>query len=118
MWQRLAHLVSLLSLFAYLANGAQAHMRVTPSETITIPVCGDGPSRTIAITIGGETEDTSGRTCCGDCLMPVINQTDAPALPVRTALTLPVAFIPAPYHVHPRSPLWPGAPPQGPPSLA
>ncbi|WP_018149045.1 hypothetical protein [Henriciella marina] len=116
--RRLFHFLALLGLFAYAANGAQAHLQMAAGETIAIPICGDGLSRTIEISLGGEPEDTSGVTCCGDCLLPLALPVSAPSIPVRLIEVRPRAFVQAPYHIHPRSPLWPGAPPQGPPTLA
>lgn len=116
--RRLFHFLALLGLFAYAANGAQAHLQMAQGETIAIPICGDGLSRTIEISLGGEPEDTSSVTCCGDCLLPLALPVSAPSIPVRLIEVRPRAFVQATYFIHPRSPLWPGAPPQGPPALA
>ena len=116
--RRLFHLLALLGLFAYLANGAQAHLRIVPGETISIPICGDGLSRSVEVDVGGHHEDTSDRTCCGDCLVPLALPVAAPALPLRAITTSVRPSQPARSAGHPRTPLWPGAPPQGPPQSA
>ena len=116
--RRLFHFLGLLALLAYFANGAQAHLRIVPGETIAIPVCGDGVSRTIEMTVGGGHEDTSDLTCCGDCLIPLALPAAAPVLPVRFVDPRGSRAGPVYSSIHPRSPLWPGAPPQGPPALA
>lgn len=115
--RRLFHFLALLGLFAYLANGAQAHLRIVPGETISIPICGDGLSRAIEIDVGGDHEDTSDRTCCGDCLVPLALPVTAPVLPQRLISASVWTSQPVRSAGHPRSPLWPGAPPQGPPSF-
>ncbi|RIJ24311.1 hypothetical protein D1224_08735 [Henriciella barbarensis] len=116
--RRLFHFLALLGLFAYLANGAQAHLRIVPGETISIPICGDGLSRSIKIEVGGSHEDTSDRTCCGDCIVPLALPVTAPLLPLRTVASRVRPTQPVRRAGYPRSPLWPGAPPQGPPHFA
>ena len=116
--RRLFHFLALLGLLAYLANGAQAHLRIVPGETISIPICGDGLSRSIEVHVGGGQEDTSDRTCCGDCLVPLALPVSAPVLPFRVVTKTIQPSGPVRFEGHPRTPLWPGAPPQGPPQSA
>ena len=116
--RRLFHFLALMGLFAYLANGAQAHLRIVPGETISIPICGDGVSRSIEVHVGGSQEDTSDRTCCGDCLVPLALLVSAPVLPLQAIAESVSRSGPNRSAGHPRTPLWPGAPPQGPPQLA
>lgn len=113
------HLLAMLAVLAYTANGAQTHLKFERGETLHILVCGDGASRLKAITLGGgEPAEHTPHTCCGDC-------TPAPALAAASPapLVLLSAAAPEPPALRSalaprRSPLWPGAPPQGPPLSA
>ncbi|MEM5515924.1 hypothetical protein WNY37_03110 [Henriciella sp. AS95] len=117
MLRRLRQMLGLLALFAYLANGAQAHMQIVSGETIIVPICGDGLHRTIEMEVGGEPQDTSDTTCCGDCAVPMAIGVEPPSQPVQAQVAHVLSFSGVTGAAHPRSPLWPGAPPQGPPIL-
>lgn len=100
----------------YLANGAQAHVRITPGESISLMICSTGTNRTLDLEIPGEPAEETKGTSCGDCagpaaLVPPGTKQSQPRL--LYAQPLP-AQLPDP--VSPRSPLWPGAPPHGPPT--
>jgi hypothetical protein len=100
----------------YLANGAQAHVRITPGESISLMICSTGTNRTLNLEIPGEPAEETKGTSCGDCagpaaLVPPGTKQIQPRL--LYAQPLP-AQLPDP--ISPRSPLWPGAPPQGPPT--
>ncbi|MEM9739879.1 MAG: hypothetical protein AAF829_08415 [Pseudomonadota bacterium] len=115
------NIVRLFSLFlaflAYAANGAQAHIGMAHGETVSVLMCGMGSGDTYhTFTLGDDTPVESSENCCGDCMAAVALPADPPArelAPARFARTLPS---PATLTIHPRSPLWPGAPPHGPPS--
>lgn len=116
--QRLIRLVCLLAaFFAYAANGAQAHIGMAHGETVSVLMCGTGSSeRFITLQLGGDGPVETSETCCGDCMVAVALPADPPArlrVPVRVAIPLDAGTAPL---VHPRSPLWPGAPPHGPPT--
>ena len=102
--------------FAYLANGAQAHVKVSSGETLELLVCSSGTTRTIEMHLPGDAPEEIEETHCGDCA-PSAAVVFNPAMPDCTALghALLTGY-PAPKPVSPRSPLWPGAPPIGPPS--
>lgn len=110
--------VALLAIasLGYLANGAQAHVHVSAGETLNLMLCGTGAAKSVSIDVPGDPIEETEDTCCGDC-------TPTSAIDV----TMPSVFAvirnyadPLPAHlpeaVSPRSPLWPGAPPQGPPT--
>lgn len=104
-----------LAAFGYLANGAHAHVQVSSGESLTLMLCGTGSAQTVEMHIPGEPPHETPETCCGDCSPPS-------AVVVANAVTLATLGIydrPSPIRLHslvsPRSPLWPGAPPNGPP---
>ncbi|MEM1151302.1 MAG: hypothetical protein AAGI03_12210 [Pseudomonadota bacterium] len=117
---RLIRLFCLLAAFtAYAANGAQAHLHFSTGETIEVPMCVPGSGHdirmtTIQLTDDGPVEIT--HFGCGECTAPAATP-GVPEIgvmaPATGGLKTSAPFAPA---VYPRSPLWPGAPPQGPPS--
>ncbi len=116
-----ARLLSLLiALAAYGANGAQAHLHMAGGETLEVVMCAPGSApgsrfATMQLSDDGPVEETE--TCCGDCTAPSLIPVDPPVRPVAPASPLLRARPSVAPIVYPRSPLWPGAPPQGPPSL-
>ncbi|MEM1087883.1 MAG: hypothetical protein AAGH90_09140 [Pseudomonadota bacterium] len=111
----LQRLLAILAVAAYAANGAQPHLVVSEGETIALPVCSVGHVTTKTITIGGGGLEETSETCCGDCTTPAL----APS-GLKSALRAPLVrtvrlTAKAVDQISPRSPLWPGAPPQGPP---
>lgn len=108
--------LAVLAVFAYAANTAQPHVRLDPGHTISATLCGLGGDRALDITIGGGPAEELVDTCCGDCTAPV---GVAPGEPFALELVSlsPVRTISSQtYTVLRRTPLWPGAPPQGPPA--
>ncbi|MEM1106877.1 MAG: DUF2946 family protein [Pseudomonadota bacterium] len=111
-------LALLLALFAYAVNGAQARVAVTPGETLSVPICslhGDITYMTIDVGGGGPPGEPT-HTHCEACTIAAAVPSAPPA-----RLTAPAGHTiglgsPAAPQVHPSSPLWPGAPPQGPPT--
>ncbi|MCI4645343.1 MAG: hypothetical protein MRY64_11205 [Hyphomonadaceae bacterium] len=112
----LARLLLFLAIAAYAANGAQTHLRFSAGEAVEIPMCGLGGDRTISLHLGdGDGPEKTSETCCGACMVPGALPADSPQLitgPLQHAALPDTAYVPA---IHPRSTLWPGAPPQGPP---
>lgn len=108
--------LAVVALAGYIANGAQPHLTMHSGETLELQLCGDGGTRSITIEISGEPGEFDETTCCGDCIA-------AAALPI-TYSALPSPVIAHTLHlrvqnvtsISPRSPLWPGAPPHGPPT--
>ncbi|MEM8616091.1 MAG: hypothetical protein AAGF20_04060 [Pseudomonadota bacterium] len=104
-----------LALFAYAANGAQPHLHFTPGETLTLAMCSlHGPGE-VTVTVGEGPAQETADTCCGDCTVVAGTVPPKVSLPIRIALKPIQGSMPVPAAVSPRSPLWPGAPPQGPP---
>lgn len=108
--------LAVIALAGYIANGAQSHLVMHSGETLELQLCGDGGTRSITIEISGGPGEFDETSCCGDCI---------PA----TALPVTYSVLPSPVTAHtlnlrvqtvasisPRSPLWPGAPPHGPPT--
>ena len=114
-WSVFRTLLLALASFGYLANGAQAHLSVSQGETLDLMMCGTGSAKTIALEIPGDPIEETEDTCCGDCAPAQAITVRAPSLvPTFAIFVVPVPTN-LPHAVFPRSPLWPGAPPQGPP---
>jgi len=99
----------------YLIDGAQRHVQVSGGETIRVMMCGAGSGKYVDIELPGGSEQI-GEKCCGDCA-PVYGI--SPQHPSMTAIAVnyfPIVHIRHFESISPRSPLWPGAPPNGPPS--
>ncbi|MFN3212242.1 MAG: hypothetical protein ACE37M_03995 [Henriciella sp.] len=114
-WTYLRLLLLIAASLGYFANGAQAHVRITPGETVSLLMCSTGSNRTLEMEIpGAPAEETQG-TSCGDCAAPAALAPPAVArVEFRQVFAEPLpSQMPVP--VSPRSPLWPGAPPHGPP---
>jgi len=111
----LRRLLAILAVAAYAANGAQAHLTVSEGDTITLHMCTALGTQTETISLGGGGLEETSETCCGDCTAPI-------AIEPKIERSLGPAIVPvivlaasAVDQISPRSPLWPGAPPHGPP---
>jgi hypothetical protein len=98
-------------------NGAQAHVAAGQSDVFSAAMCGGGGLvQHIPLDPSGPV-DTSSETCCGDCMPSAIEAPAAPSL-CRTAV---IHHAKAENRHGPaakrRPPLWPGAPPLGPPAV-
>lgn len=116
-WSLFRSMLLMVASLGYLANGAQAHLHVTNGDRLEVMLCGSGASQTVSLEIPGEPAQETD-TCCGDCVPGAALEP-----PVKIELVSVLRFSqPVPAHlplaVSPRSPLWPGAPPQGPPRLS
>lgn len=110
------YLFAVIAVSGYIANGAQSHLMQHAGETLSIPMCsGSAPN---IIQIGGDAAPVEmTETCCGDCLPAIALPTSNPPLPAPYDHYVAQLTPPPHMSVHPRSPLWPGAPPQGPPAV-
>ncbi len=117
-WKSFLRVVALLVAAAGLtANGAQAHVQMRSPDSIDVPMCGNGLNQVVHIAVGDPVPaDTSMETCCGDCMEAVALLPPAPAAPVLPGEAIASAPEAAAHLIHPGSPLWPGAPPVGPPA--
>lgn len=108
-------LLLLLASIGLIADNAQAHLHVSSGEIVQVMMCGAGTKQTIKIEVPGEpVEETD--TCCGDC----ISNNVAIEPPIQGQFRKAIYFLQPepsglPIAVYPNSPLWPGAPPHGPP---
>ena len=105
----------LLAWSAFAANGAKAHVQWAGDETVAIPYCTPHGTEVLELSIGTEAPEAT-NTCCGDCTAPAAL---APAefRLIKALSVAPDRRSPRPIPVQTyRTPLWPGAPPQGPPS--
>lgn len=115
MWSICRVFLLTIASFGYFANGAQAHVHITPGGTLSVAMCSTDHSRTIEMELPSAPAEETDETCCGDCtsvgdprLTPVTRHSVLVRHLVRTSA-------PKLDPVSPRSPLWPGAPPHGPP---
>ena len=114
-WSVLRTALFALASLGYLANGAQAHVNVSAGETLNLMMCGSGTAKPIALQLPGNPIEETEDTCCGDCTPTSLIEVSLP----RAAVGILIFAIPTPANlpdaVSTRSPLWPGAPPHGPP---
>ena len=117
LWSAFRIALLALASLGYLANGAQAHLHVSGGETLEVMLCGSGNSRALRIEVPSEPIEETEDTCCGDCV-PAVAIFPPESITVSTVTNFS-QLIPArmPLLVSPRSPLWPGAPPHGPPNF-
>lgn len=107
-------LFACLAVFAYAANGAQAHVMIHAGETLSLNMCSVS-GKTVELKIEGSAPEELADNCCGDCMMPAALFAANPAS-LRAPLVQYIAFLAKAHEdASPRAPLWPGAPPQGPP---
>lgn len=115
LWSHLRTLLVAIACLGYLANGAQAHLSVSSGDTLDLMLCGTGSAKPVSLQLPGEPIEETEDTCCGDCAPNSVISVSSP----HTVMTVVTYSVPTPTHprtaVSPRSPLWPGAPPQGPP---
>ena len=115
-WRLFRTLLLALASFGYLAHGAQAHIHINSGESMDLMLCSTGATRTISVDIPGEPPQETSETACGSCVSaPAIITAATPFLFKQLIFSRPVPM-PQPATISPRSPLWPGAPPHGPPS--
>ena len=105
-----------IAALGYFANGAQAHLKITKGETLSLMLCSIDSTRTVKLDLPNKPAQEEADNCCGDCAPPTaiapprtIQIVRAPTFAQPVPSDLPEA-------VSPRSPLWPGAPPHGPPA--
>ncbi|MEO1324281.1 MAG: hypothetical protein AAFV59_14875 [Pseudomonadota bacterium] len=116
MWSIFRVLLLAIASLGYFANGAQAHVHISPGGTISVMMCSTDHARTIEMELPSQPVEETEDTCCGDCTSTGDVRFTSPvmsAIPVRYAMA---HFTPASDPISPRSPLWPGAPPHGPPT--
>lgn len=117
-WGLCRTLLLVLASLGYLANGAQAHVHISAGETLDLAMCGagTGSTRSISMEIPGDPAEETDETACGSCVSaPGIIAFATPMAVPSLAFSRPAAMR-EPAKVSPRSPLWPGAPPHGPPA--
>jgi len=112
----LRSLLLAIAAIGYLANGAQAHLKISNGESLTLMLCGTDSHKTVELEIPGDPAEEVSDTCCGDCSPP--SALSPPRTTFEANITLFGQPLPMqlPERVSPRSPLWPGAPPHGPPT--
>ncbi len=117
-WTSFLRVIALLVAAAGLtANGAQAHVQLRSPDSIDVPMCGDGHGGMVHIGIGDPVpSDTSMETCCGACVSVAFALAPTPVLPTWMAEAVVARLLTPASLVDPSSPLWPGAPPLGPPA--
>ena len=104
------------AILGYAANGAQAHVKLSGGESLSLMLCSTDSPRTIELSLPVEPAEKTTDTCCGDCTAPAAFLPPHMEAPSQALLFAPPVEHSLPVSISPRSPLWPGAPPQGPPS--
>lgn len=115
-WSIFRFLLLAIASFGYFANGAQAHVHITPGGTVSVMMCSTDHSRTLELELPSAPAEETEETCCGDCTWTSDARLASPSF---SAVDVQYTIVPAALRfdpVSPRSPLWPGAPPHGPPS--
>jgi len=115
-WSALRLVLFAIASLGYLANGAQAHVNISSGETLNLMLCGTGTAKSISFDLPGDPVEETEDTCCGDCAPSSVIQVSAPRFVAVIAAFAEPMPMQLPDPVSPRSPLWPGAPPQGPPT--
>jgi len=83
-------------------------------ETLSLQMCGVS-GKSVELQIKGSAPEELEEECCGECAMPALLEAGEP-VSLRPVIALYVTLAAkAQNQISPRSPLWPGAPPQGPP---
>lgn len=103
------------AVLAYAGNGAQAHVVESADGTLLIPICSTDGTRMVEVSLGDEPPVETSDTKCGNCLVFAAPVPDPIRLTNLTVWAKPRLAHMAYEAVSPRSPLWPGAPPVGPP---
>ena len=101
----------------YFANGAQAHVHVASGESLEIMMCSSGMNRVMTINVPSEPAQETDHTACGDCVPAFALEAQSPVLLKAGLFFAPPVPSDTVLAVFPRSPLWPGAPPHGPPTF-
>lgn len=116
LWSHLRSFLLILACLGYLANGAQAHVHVPGAQTLSLKMCSTDTLTAVEIDIPGGPIEATEDTCCGACTLAVALISPEPLQ--RDGMRIYPQPIPfgLPNLVSPRSPLWAGAPPHGPPS--
>lgn len=114
-WSYLRALLLIAATLGYVANGAQAHMRISAGETLDLMMCSIGTTKVTQLEIPGEPPEETQGTYCGDCASAAaVTPPDTIVFNTIIAFSQPMPSN-LPQAITPRSPLWPGAPPHGPP---
>ena len=106
----------MIASFGYFANSAQAHVHISPGGTISVLMCSTDHARTVEIDLPGQPAEETEDTCCGDCTTTGDVRLASPVLFAISVHYTIAPFAPKSDPISPRSPLWPGAPPHGPPT--
>ena len=114
---RLIRLVALwFAVLALIGQGAQAKLVQDESGTLTLPICSIDGTRFVTVELGGDDPEPTSELSCDHIVMSAGPVPEAPNLfselvlqPEMHSPTLVADDIK-------RSPIWPGAPPIGPPS--
>lgn len=113
-WRMLGAVVALC---AMALNGAQAHLAVAAGTTETFEICNLHGAQTIVLETGERYPSSSeDQTCCGECVSPVALAPDDPALTSLGHALVDWHAAPLESQTRRHSPIWPGAPPHGPPA--
>ncbi len=114
---RLIRLVALwMAVLALFAQGAQAKLVQSESGTLTLPICTIDGTRFVTVDLDNEKPDQTAHITCDHCVIALGPLPETPHVCARFALSLDTQAPQITTGESKRSPIWPGAPPIGPPS--
>ncbi|MEL7041323.1 MAG: hypothetical protein AAGL90_07355 [Pseudomonadota bacterium] len=114
LWGRIRHLLLWIGVIGFIANTAQARVEVDAGETLALQVCNEHGALVELELPGAPPEQKTGghcQACYLPALAPRFEPISEPCIWIAPVLSEQIASP----RVFPRSPLWPGAPPNGPP---
>lgn len=108
--------ILIVAVAAYAVNGMKAHISFSEDGTILIPVCTVQGTTYLTVNLGGDDPVEETDTSCGLCMVGQGVETDTPyftpPIVLREFVSAALPSLSLPH----RSPIWPGAPPIGPPT--
>ncbi|MEM7568876.1 MAG: hypothetical protein AAF337_03690 [Pseudomonadota bacterium] len=111
-------LTLLIALLAMMLNGAQAHLGFAAEDGDVIQICNAHGAQSITLVLGDPVPASSkAESCCGDCVSVAAVVPSVPSMGTLKEAHQSWRLAIATHQIYPRSPLWPGAPPQGPPAI-
>lgn len=111
----LQRFVLLLAVAAYVAQGSQARIAPSADGTILVPVCSVYGTYHIKLDMGPPDDAPDEAQSCGLCTLVQAVEVDTVRLPAPPSPVLVPTALPAVHTAPERAPIWPGAPPIGPP---
>ncbi len=107
----------LIAAFAFVLNGARAGVQQDDTGSLVIPICSVDGTRYVRVDIDDDAPAETPEAHCGSCLLVAAIVPEACRLAKPLGVFEAAAFALPKQALPDRSPIWPGAPPTGPPLL-